>query len=313
MKNAQTMNANSGMSAARQVAAPSPFSSFLFPPSSFRRAFTLNELLIVVGIIVLMLALALPAFNALSGSKSTEGATNQISAFLGQARAEAIGVQEIRGVLFFIDPATDRINMAMVRDSGEATIAGVTLLDLVSDRDFIALPQGVMAQTVLNAATGAARTADGYLGFNNKASTTLLSTSGSLTVNTRYGGVILFDSTGKLVSLQYGFRCSGTTGSITGPMTAVASLLSQGNISNLGNGSAKDFAAPGTVYSQIGMAIFPREGFGAANYTLGDTQTDTTIDGGTYATNEKAEETWIDNNAVVQLVNRYNGTLIKSE
>ncbi len=278
---------------------------------SLRAAFTLNELLIVVAIVVLMLALAVPAFNVLTGSKSTEGATNQISAFLGQARAEAIGVQEIRGVMFFIDPRTDRVNLAMVRDSGYDAGDGVTYLDLVPDRDFIALPGGIIAQTVLNAATAAARTADGYLGFTDKAATTASNVSGGLTVLVRYGGVILFDSSGKLVSIRYGFRCSQSIASATGTMTLIASLLGQDNINNLGNGSATDFAAPGTVSSQIGLALFPREGFGAANYTLGDSQTDTSA--GAYATTELGEETWIDNNAVVQLVNRYNGTLIKAE
>ncbi len=280
---------------------------------SRRTAFTLNEMLIVIAIIVLMLALALPAFNVLTGSSSTEGATNQISAFLGQARAEAIGVQEIRGVMFFIDPRTDRVNMAMVRDSGYDAGNNVTYLDLVPDRDFVALPSGVMAQTTLNAATAASRTVDGYMGFNDKAATTASNVSGGLTVVVRYGGVILFDSSGKLVSIRYGFRCSQSVVSATGTMTLVASLLSQGNINNLGNGSATDFAVPGVVSSQIGFALFQREGFGSAGYTLGDSQVDSSVGAYVTAGNEGLEETWIDSNAVVSLVNRYNGTLIKAE
>src|SRR5205085_2377658 len=78
-------------------------------------AFTLTELLIVIGLIVLMLALALPAFNAITGGRSIDGAQNQLSAFLGRARAEAIGLQEVRGVMFFIDPASQRVTAAIVR------------------------------------------------------------------------------------------------------------------------------------------------------------------------------------------------------
>src|SRR5438270_11443720 len=71
-----------------------------------RNAVTLTEILIILGIIVLRLALAVPAFNFIIGGRSVEGATNQISAFLSRARVDAIGLQEVRGVMFFLDPAT---------------------------------------------------------------------------------------------------------------------------------------------------------------------------------------------------------------
>jgi len=77
-----------------------------------KKAVTLNELLIVIAIIVLMIGLALPAFNALSGSRSLESAQNQVSAYLGQARAQAIGVQEARGVFFFLDTDPAKIDQA---------------------------------------------------------------------------------------------------------------------------------------------------------------------------------------------------------
>ncbi len=35
--------------------------------------------------------------------------------------------------------------------------------------------------------------------------------------------------------------------------------------------------------------------------------------GGTYATQERGEEGWIDDNSVPLLINRYNGTLIRGE
>ena len=70
--------------------------------------FTLIELLVVMGIMVLLIALALPAFNFLTGSRSTEAATNQVAAVLSIARAEAVGVQETRGVVVFHDADLDR-------------------------------------------------------------------------------------------------------------------------------------------------------------------------------------------------------------
>jgi prepilin-type N-terminal cleavage/methylation domain-containing protein len=76
--------------------------------------FTLTELLIVIGIIVLFVTMALPAFNLISGGKSIAGAENELSAMLGRARMEAIGIQDYRGLAIYRDPATDRYAGAMV-------------------------------------------------------------------------------------------------------------------------------------------------------------------------------------------------------
>ncbi len=264
-----------------------------------RAGFTLNEMLVVVSIIVLMMALALPAFNVLSGSKSTEAATNQISAVLGQARAEAIGVQEIRGVMFFIDPSNGRVSMAMVRDSGYQNSANpsVVYLDLISDRDFTLLPNGVGVQTIDNAAGGSSRTDDGYIGYNATAP-----------FATQYGGVILFDAYGKLISVRYGFRCSATPTAATGPATGMAAMLTDGTLSTVGTGSMTDFVVPGTTFSQVGVVLYLNEQFNGFGYTLTDPQ----IDGTAYGA-ESAEETWLDNNGSIVLVNRFNGTLLKGD
>lgn len=267
-----------------------------------RSGFTLNELLIVCAIVVLIMALAVPAFNVLTGSRSIEGATNQVSAFLGQARAEAIGVQEIRGVLFFLDPGTERVSMAMVRDSAFEGAAGVTYLDLVPDRDFINLPTGVGLHTV-DSAAGSPRTDDGYIGYNVTAPTTL-----------RYGGVILFDSSGKIISTRYGFRCSGDSTAAAGsPMSLMGTLMTNGSVASINAGTGTDFVVPGIqLMSQVGFVLFDRATFVTAP-TNGGNDTDIQISGGTYSTSELDEETWLDANATLQLVNRYNGTLIKAE
>src|SRR5438093_5929261 len=65
------------------------------------QGFSLTEILIVIALIVLILALAMPAFNFITGGRSQDAALNQISAFLARARTEAVGLQEIRGVMFY--------------------------------------------------------------------------------------------------------------------------------------------------------------------------------------------------------------------
>src|SRR5215211_6501972 len=97
--------------------------------SSFRSAFTLTEILIVIGIIVLLIALAVPAFSLITGGKSIEGATNQLSAALGRARAEAIGLQKPTGVMFFIEPRSQRAMIAIVKQSDAVSSSEVVWLD----------------------------------------------------------------------------------------------------------------------------------------------------------------------------------------
>src|SRR4051812_37942437 len=109
------------------------------PACLLRPAFTLTEILIVIGIIVLLLAMAVPAMRVLTGGRSIDGAENQLSAFLGRARGEAIALQEERGVMFFVDPVSDRVTAVEVFVT-QATGARDKYLDLVGDRDRIMLP-----------------------------------------------------------------------------------------------------------------------------------------------------------------------------
>jgi prepilin-type N-terminal cleavage/methylation domain-containing protein len=86
-----------------------------------RGGFTLTEILIVIGIIVLILAMAVPAFNYITGTRSQEAATNIIAAMLSRARTEAINYQRNNensrayvGVFFFVDPADNRTKLVLV-------------------------------------------------------------------------------------------------------------------------------------------------------------------------------------------------------
>ena len=121
------------------------------------KAFTLIELLVVIGIITVVSLIAVPAFRAMTGQRSTESATNQLSGLLGRARADAIGLQEIRGVAFFIEPESQRVQAVLVKQaqyptaypaSPPAPPAPDVFLDYVEDRDPVLLPPGVGIQLV---------------------------------------------------------------------------------------------------------------------------------------------------------------------
>lgn len=309
------MNVERGMMNERKPQRTPSRSSFII----HRSAFTVTELLIVIGIIVLALALAMPAFNFLTGSKSTEAAYNAIGAFLARARNEAIGNQQTRGVFFYMDPATDRIVMTIVQqvDSPANPLADV-YLDLTADRDTMMLPKGVGIQFVDDRGTpGSAQENDRYIGFNRRNANT-----GAIDIpqdRPEYGGVILFNSLGMLITRTYAFKTHPGTG--TSNYTNMGTLLypvqPTDPYSSLYNDVVPVHPAmyPAKVLkSQLGFVLFESDAFTsrfgpdawndqqiinpAANY-IGST--------------EQAEEAWLDENAMPVLMNRYTGMLVKGE
>jgi Tfp pilus assembly protein FimT len=293
-----------------------------------RAGFSLTELLIVIGLIVLMIALAVPTFNFISGNRSVEGAQNTIAAFLGRARAEAIGLQETRGVLFFIERKTGRTAMTIVRETQRPTgSAGViplvdVFLDVTDDAEFVTLPVGVGAQFIdASRVSGTQPIDDRYIGFN------VTNQGGNQPdTHTAYGGVILFDSQGRLASRTYAFK------TLTGPPNASTRM---GNLLYAPNGDPAPLTnhyqiVPDVVVhvypapvepprSQFGVVLFDRAGFQTASPQAGGRPADADVQfdqgAGTYAGSpeETVEEKWLDENGVPLLVNRYNGTLVKAQ
>jgi prepilin-type N-terminal cleavage/methylation domain-containing protein len=272
------------------------------------RGFTLTEILIVIGIIVLLIAIAVPALGLLTGSRSIDRAENNISAMLGRARADALGLQRCTGVLFFIDPASQNVTLAEVYSTVDGD-AEPLRLDLLPDRDFTPLPKGVMAQTIDNAViTSGKRDDDGYIGYNTAAT--------NVPTFAQYGGVILFDRNGTLVSKIYNFRGlkdAATnaeldnllmSGSVTGKRVDTGATIPPATADLSPAGGA------GLWMSSFGLVLLDGDAF-TNNANLTDPQATTPA---TYiSSKEQGEETWIDENSVPLLINRYNGTLVRGE
>lgn len=140
-------------------------------PRPGRGAFTLTELLIVIGLIVLLTAIGIPAFRAVTGGRSIDSAENMVSAALAQAREDAMALQEPRGILFYPDVDGGRIAVAEVYYYDP--VGDPLTLDAVPDRDQLFLPSGIGYQAA----------ADG---------------GGALAV-----GVVMFDGFGKVAVQQY--------------------------------------------------------------------------------------------------------------
>ena len=282
-------------------------------PSASRTGFTLVEMLVVIAIIVLAMTLAIPAIRSLTGSRSVEASENAITSYIGQIRAEAIGQQQIEGVMFLLDTVTDRVMCVPVHDvtapGDNPSGNGDTLcyfLDLIRDRDPFYLPNGIrlfVAKDGPPPNTGFFSYTDAfpsyrYLGPN------FYPVGGSDPNATVYPiGVILFGADGKLVVTEYGLRLHyGSNPSL------LTQLMYSGNPAS--NNAPADWPAVGqhkTHYlaSQIGFVLVDKESFlgGGAGF----------LDHDNPPGNEVAVDAWLDANASPIIVNRYDGTLMRAE
>jgi prepilin-type N-terminal cleavage/methylation domain-containing protein len=249
-----------------------------------RRAFTLTELLVVMGVIVLMIAMAVPLFNVFSASHSIEGAQNMVSAMLQRARARAIAMQERRGVFFFEDQATKKTGMLLVRIDDPVALpnpnANVLELD-DNDEEIQLLPNGIGAAFML----GAAPTTSGGAKAN--------------TNNTTYRpyGLIAFDGLGRIVTLA-GYTTVANDARYPGGATKLVQKYGQylGAGATVGSSPSK----PPEV-SQAGLLLYDKT-------VLADLPA--AADPQDFSSQQV---TWLDQNGTAVVVNRYNGTLIKGQ
>ena len=294
-----------------------------------RPGFTLIEMLIVMAIIVLAVTLAIPAIRVLTGSRSEQAAQNVVSAYIASARADAIGIQDIEGVLFYIDPGTNRVNCIEVAQSptplGTTTdIPGVVYLDLEAgvhsgkSRDPLPLPPGILLMTIKDTVPTTYTTWKDpfasalYMGFNfyppataNQAGVAPL------------GGVILFDGNGRLYTGRYGFRFIAAGGATATPLGA----LVFGN-TGVATVPASDWpsATPTlALMGQMAFAMCDRETFlnqrsGNNPFLVNNRGTNGMI--GTNPADGQAagqQSDWLNVNTTPIFINRYNGTLTRAE
>jgi type II secretory pathway pseudopilin PulG len=241
--------------------------------SSFARGgFTLTELLVVAGIIVLIVTLAVPAFNTISGNRSIDAAQNQLAAIIGRARQEAIGLQDFRGVLLFQDPNTSRPCAVEVYFPQP----GNTLLDMAPAHDQLLLPAGISFRMVEINST---YTPMNLIMFNNRGEFvtqpwSILSTPATPQTSTSPPGP------------------AGTNLGLLIRTTLQLGATGQGQLASIPTGMPQ-ISFSGT--SAFGFIIFPDEGAYQNAYS------------------NSPSTTYLTDNGITFLVNKYNGTLLRSE
>ena len=289
--------------------------------STYRPAFTLVEMLVVVAIMVLAMTLAIPAIRSLTGSRSLDAAENKVSSYVAMTRAEAIGLQRIEGVLFFLDTTTDRVGCIAVKqaDAQSTDDTRVIYLDLVDDRDPVMLPSGVRLWAIKDSILSTDTTYveplpnSRFLGFNWY-DTPINNSSMMSSLSAIPGGVILFDGhSGQLTCKHYGFRFA-SAGSNTVPPSQLGRLLFA-NLPALESLKLKDWPAASAtkvpaLISQVGFVLCDRETFTSQPFIVAGSTDQNDITGGA---TEQAIDAWFDTNTTPVFVNRYDGTMMRAE
>lgn len=287
-----------------------------------KRAFTLVELLIVIGIIVLVLGLAVPSFQFLTGSRSDAAAVNRIQAIIARARMESMaGINDYTGVMFYQDDS-ELTHAVLVRSITDDSLPSdpndrTVWVDLLSYRD--ATTEDVTVGNIgvqfvgdcrIN---GANRLDDGYIGFNAANSVA------SAPLKIKYGAVILFDRTGKTANVNVAFAARVLTSPpATYRYTKLGVLLYAPNDQTVpliaGDPQKNVIPVPAATAewnkyrSVVGLVHFDSEAFKSAGFSQADPQ----FTNSSYGP-EAAEEKWLDANASPILIGRYTGALVKGD
>lgn len=283
-----------------------------------------------MGVIVIAIAMAVPAIRYLTGSKSEQAAQNAVTAMLARARSDAIALQTPQGVLFTIDQATDRVMMYQVVKSpppvaGSPDPVGITYLDLTPDRDPLLLPTGIRALTIKDTYHPTAPVINDpfppyrYLGYNDATSNSSFIYDNTPTQKALLGGVILFDAQGNLLVTRYGFRYTATTlgsaGPVTGP-TALTGAIFLGAPTNVPTSIRWPDTTNYYIRSQVGLVLVDKDSFHTIEQQAYSGQVATGLDSNPVTPTNAAEQMidqWLDQNATPLLVNPYSGTLTRAE
>lgn len=234
-------------------------------PGSNRAGYTLMELLVVIGILVLIILMAIPAFSVISGNRSIEAAQNQLQAIIGRARQEAMGLQDYRGVILFTDPNTGRMAAAEVYYPSP----GNSTLGIAPSKDEILMPKGVSFRTIENGG--------GYLPIN----------------------VLMFDGQGQFTSRPWTFFIGTATQFTTQTPPADPTQRLSWRIQPALS------AAPDWPAGMPGGTTSGTSAFGFILFT----------DEATYQASfrNNPNTTYLYDNGIGFLINRYNGTLLRTE
>ena len=113
---------------------------------SHRRGFTMIELMVVVGIMLLLTAITLVSINFGFSRDRVRGAARQIQSFIAGARDRAIHAKEVRGVRLILHPTSNHVVTAMQYIGAPDRLSQGKITFPVGTADRIAIPNATLLQ-----------------------------------------------------------------------------------------------------------------------------------------------------------------------
>lgn len=247
-------------------------------PALRGRGFTLIELLAVIGIIILLVGLSIPAIKSLSKSNDNSQAVNLVRSMITNARSIAISQHRPAGVVFFEETPTYSMPVnggqtamqIFVENYGQTnSAAGITEYTYYSStRQY--LPAGIRLAALTDIAAASVETGDA--------------------TSSRPARAILFDANGELV-----LRGGLGTAMATGPVPATGKYpqaYGDWGFVNRSSGLLWSGAA-GNAYSSPGFFLYNKAEFDAQ------------------PTDPLVRAAWLKKNAGVVIVNGNTGGVLR--
>ena len=112
------------------------------------RPFTLIELIVVMGVMMLLAAIAIPAYSSLFSGRRTTLAANKMNAAVIEARAHAVSAKVYTALVFVKDKSSDEgyrsFRMAEVYHNPDAESSAYKWRRWAPGSDFVLLPDNTM-------------------------------------------------------------------------------------------------------------------------------------------------------------------------
>ena len=247
------------------------------------QGFSLVELLVVVGIIILVLALAGPAFNKIMQGTNVKQGQNMVTAYLASARALALQRRCSTAVVFFEDTPNNYGGQTAVAVAYavlvDTTNSNVSYFAPAPGRITEYLPTGVKVATIVGN-TGNLNTEAIYVNGVKQSAATCRA--------------VVFDASGRMVVRDgLGLYTVSTPGYASNPVTVLGSTYWNFTATVAGGSITSD------VYSSPAVIIYDGAEFQNWINSQGSAPTNTQI------------STWLQAHTDVLAVNAYTGNVVR--
>jgi prepilin-type N-terminal cleavage/methylation domain-containing protein len=279
-----------------------PHSAFRISHSAQHSAFTLIELIVVISIIVILSAIAVPAIKNLTKSNDTSQAANLVRTMIAQARTIAISQHRVAGVVFFEETAANSLPVnagqtamqLFVEDYNQRRMLPPDGTDAVDYRvskapnvfpinnQYLVVVSFSSERQYLPAGIKLATLSD------DVASTKNINTGDNTTVNTNLARAVLFDASGQLITRGGLVTPDSTTGTPGSYPRAYADWRFLNPVDAVGIPNYSKSA------SSPGFFLYNKNDYDAQSFV-----------------DDKARGDWLRQHADVIVVNGYTGTVIR--